>query len=73
MLEARLTGLSGTKNISQITTFDLKTILNRPTRYKATQDLHPRTGNSVYLGHNLTDISQDRDIKVGYKGVSHVN
>ena len=30
MLEARLTGLSGTKNISLTIAFDSKTILNRP-------------------------------------------
>ena len=71
MLEARLTGLSGTKNISQTATFDPKTISNRPIRYKATKDLHPTTSNSVCLGRNLIDISQNRDIKVGFK--SYVN
>ena len=67
MLETRLTGLSEAKNISLTIAFDSKTILNRPIRYKATQDLHPVTGKSVYLGHNLIDISQDRDIKVGFE------
>ena len=71
MLAARLTGLSGTKNISQTATFDPKTISNRPIRYKATKDLHPTTSNSVCLGRNLIDISQNRDIKVGFK--SYVN
>ena len=67
MLEARLPGLSGTKNISLTIAFDSKTILNRPIRYKATQDLHPTTGKSVYLGHNRIYISQDRDIKVWFQ------
>ena len=38
-----------------------------PIRHKATQDLHPTTGKSVYLGHNRIYISQDRDIKVGFE------